>query len=83
MKIISCKHVNRSIIGAHLLGYYGKRILIHCQQECQIIVPQIFVKTVAGGDIQQPVDLRINLRDQLFLHIITGVKLLTDISQRI
>ena len=57
--------IHTAIVGSHLFTGDGKWIFICHQIKCQIIVPEIMVKSIICRNHQKPFDLGINILNQL------------------
>ena len=57
--------IDGSVVGAYLFAGHTERIFVGQQDKGQIIVPEIFVKAVLGGQIQDGFHLFIDSRGQL------------------
>ena len=80
-EVIFDKMIDRTLIGAYFFGNQCKRGLRHRQQEGQVIVPQIFVKTVSRRQIQKAVDLVQHTGCQLLSVIVSPVKSPADVRE--
>ena len=78
-QVIFYKVIDRAFVGPCLLGDQCKWSLCHGEQKGQIVVPEIFVKSVAGRQVQQSVDLVKNASREGLLIIIPPVKLPADL----
>ena len=58
-KILLGEVVDRTRLLPGPLGDETERVLIGHQQEGQIVLPQVFVKAVVGGQVQQPLHLAV------------------------
>ena len=66
-EIIFRKMIDRAVARAHAFCSQRERIFVGQQQERQVIVPQIRVEPVLGGDVQKAFDLGIDAAHQLWL----------------
>ena len=64
-KIIDGKAVNRSLLHACLLVGQAEGILVRNDQKREIIVPQIFVKTIFGRQLKKTTHLSVNSRTKI------------------
>ena len=78
-QVIFYKVIDRALVGPCLLGDQRKGGLCHSEQKGQIVVPQVFVESVAGRQIQQSVDLVQNTAGECLLVIHSAVKLPADL----
>ena len=58
------KVVHRSVQLPHPLGDEAEGVLVGHEQKCQIVLPQILVKPIVRGQVQQPLHLVIDAPDQ-------------------
>ena len=63
-EVVGRKVVHRSLQRPHPLGDEAEGILIGHDEKGQIVLPQVFVKAVVGGQIQQALDLVVELPHQ-------------------
>ena len=77
------ERVDAALVGPHLLGYQRKRRLRSGDQIGQIVVPQVLIKAVLRGEVQQPMHLLVDLADQRFPVIVSFIELPADLSQTV
>ena len=82
-EIIERERIYAALIGPHLLRDQRKRRLCRSDQVGEIVVPQIFVKAVFRGQVQQAVHLLVDLSGQGFPVIVPFVELPADLSQTV
>ena len=75
LKIIFRKMIHcTSLAGAHFFTGETERILIGDENKSQIIMPQVFVKSIICGQIQQLFHFSVNIRDQFLAAVMAAVK---------
>ena len=60
-----------------------KRILVHQKEECDIVVPQIFVKAVVRRKDKEPFELHLDLPDDLLPVVAAAVYRLKNLAEAV
>ena len=81
LEIAGREQIDTAISGASFFTGQTERILRCCQQEGQIVMPQIVVETELRREIEQPVDFTVDGRSQNFGLILTFIEATADVSE--
>ncbi len=73
--------IDTAFAGSHLFAGHAERIFIGQKKKGEIIVPQIFVKTIEGGEIQKRFYLLIDPGNQFLPAALSPVKILKNAGE--
>ena len=81
-EIVFGEMVDGAFARASAFGGQRKRIFICDEQKCEIILPEVFIEAVGGGEIKNTLDLRIDTADERRFVGCARTEILEDIRKR-